>query len=439
MAVVGAPAPVLAADPTYFADVLPLVRDRCLPCHDVGGVAALDLVDVDVASPFAGRMAQQTAAGLMPPFPPDPACADYREHAARSLTPAEIDLVRAWADAGAPAGDPTDALPPRLPPPDPLGPPDDLLTPDSAFVFDADDPDIYWCTRFDPDLDDPRHVVAAHVHPDNDALVHHVIVFRERGGAQRDPVGSPGFPCPGAPEDGEFLVGWAPGSAPVVLPDGYGLPLGPDDALVMQVHYHAQPGAEPTDRSSVALWYASAPIEREVMVMWTGSFEIFVPPGTSRTVEGECVLPGDDAIELVGIAPHMHRIGTSIRARLDRVDGGESCLVDVPRWDFDWQGSYTYVEPIVARPGDRIHTTCEYQNDGEQTVGWGEGSDDEMCFAFHLVAAPAGFPEHCFATAPDEPVAACGCAGGDGPGAGLFALAGVLVRRRRRRPGAVEG
>ena len=43
----------------------------------------------------------------------------------------------------------------------------------------------------------------------------------------------------------------------------------------------------------------------------------------------------------------MHYVGTSETVRLTR--NGEtdsSCLLNVPRWDFDWQRAYVYDVPI---------------------------------------------------------------------------------------------
>jgi MYXO-CTERM domain-containing protein len=422
-----------AQDPTYYRDVLPIVQTKCAPCHDVGGIAALDLVEQEIATEFASEMATQTGARAMPPFPPDPDCADYKEHANRSLPDQDIETIRAWAELGGPPGDPNDAPDPPEPPEDPLGEPDLVLATEDPFFFDNQAEDLYWCFRFDPGLDQTRDLVAATVAPDNENVVHHVIVFREEGGVDRKPLDSPGFECGGAPEDGEFLMGWAPGTQPMKLPDGYGVELGDDDALIMQVHYHRYPGALPTDHSQVKLWFAEQPAAKKVRVVWTGSFEILVPPGLKQTVESTCTVPESAApIELLSIAPHMHQVGQSFSSRIERADGSEQCLIDIPEWDFEWQGGYTFADSITLQPGDVLHTACTYQNFGDSTVSWGEGSDDEMCFQFNFVVADDEMPEFCFDQ--DEPPqkGGCGCATDQNQGAfALFGLIGLLSLRRR--------
>jgi MYXO-CTERM domain-containing protein len=423
-------------DPTYYRDVLPIVHTKCSPCHAEGGIAALDLVELEVATDFAAVMAAKTQARQMPPFPPDPACADYREATLRTLSEDQLETLQNWADAGAPAGDPDDAPPVPMPPDDGLGEPDLVLENDEPFYFNNQADDVYWCFRFDPGFDAPRDIVAAAVAPENLSIVHHVIVFREPEGVDRKPLGTPGFACGGAPADGEFLIGWAPGTAPARLPEGYGIRLAEDDALIMQVHYHAYPGALPTDRTRVQLWLADQPVAKPVEVVWTGSFDILVPPGLSQTAQGACRVPEDaDPVELLAVAPHMHRSGTAFRSHVERTDGSETCLVDIPSWQFDWQGAYNFVQPVILQPGDVLHTACDFHNRGDDTISWGEGSDDEMCFQFNFVVQTEDIPELCFDTV-EEPPSGCGCASGPAgrggtPSAVLLVLG--LVRWRRRR------
>ena len=67
------------------------------------------------------------------------------------------------------------------------------------------------------------------------------------------------------------------------------------------------------------------------------------------------------------------------------------CLVDVPDWDFHWQGTYTYKTPVALPFGTRIDLSAHYDNSSEnhhnpndppKDVRWGEGTADEMCIAF---------------------------------------------------------
>jgi hypothetical protein len=89
-------------------------------------------------------------------------------------------------------------------------------------------------------------------------------------------------------------------------------------------------------------------------------------------------------VTIVAAFPHMHQLGTSMRA--DVVSN--SCLLDVPRWDFGWQETYSYMQPVVVPGGATVALQCQYDSTGRDGVTtFGEGSFDEMC-AIQFMALP---------------------------------------------------
>jgi hypothetical protein len=78
----------------------------------------------------------------------------------------------------------------------------------------------------------------------------------------------------------------------------------------------------------------------------------------------------------------------SAAGRAARADGSQECLLSIPRWDFNWQSSYSFAEPIEFHPGDQLHLECEWNNEaGAETVNWGDGTADEMCLGVYYVTA----------------------------------------------------
>jgi hypothetical protein len=69
----------------------------------------------------------------------------------------------------------------------------------------------------------------------------------------------------------------------------------------------------------------------------------------------------------------------------------------VPRWEPDWQGSYTFVDPIPLQPDDELAVHCVFDNVADRQplmngrrmpphdVSYGPGATDEMCLAFFYV------------------------------------------------------
>ena len=115
-----------------------------------------------------------------------------------------------------------------------------------------------------------------------------------------------------------------------------------------------------------------------------GNNSFTLPIGaTAYPVVGKCASP--KPLDVFALFPHMHRLGTSMR--LDLLRGDEtSCLMRVPRWDFNWQQLYLYDEPVDLQNSDVLKSTCTYDTTSRTTpTYWGEGTDDEMCiFALYF-------------------------------------------------------
>ena len=102
-------------------------------------------------------------------------------------------------------------------------------------------------------------------------------------------------------------------------------------------------------------------------------------------------------LDVVGVLPHMHLLGKEIR--MDRVSpsGEVTPMVRIDNWDFDWQSTYYYVEPVPLHAEDRLEVVAIYDNssgnpnnpnDPPIPVSWGERTEDEMCIVFFLVEVP---------------------------------------------------
>lgn len=62
--------------------------------------------------------------------------------------------------------------------------------------------------------------------------------------------------------------------------------------------------------------------------------------------------------------PHMHTPSTKIETSSD---GGETwrTLIDIPRWDWHWEGEYTLSEGIPVAADDSIRLSCSFDNGTE--------------------------------------------------------------------------
>lgn len=399
----GAEDPTGGAAVTYHRDIKPILDRSCAGCHAPGNIAPFSLQTYEESRTFAPALAAAVMDGSMPPWPPADTCNTYAHD--RSLPAEQQQLIADWAALGAPEGDPADAGEPEAPPADDFDHDVELALPVAYSPKVA--PDEYRCFVLDWPADQLKYVTGFRATPGEAAIVHHVIAFiippdRTAEFAALDAEDpDPGYLCYGGPggDRPNWLGSWVPGSTAGALPAGSGLRVEPGAKIVVQMHYHTLPGAGP-DRTVLKIRTADA-VERVATVApftnpgWvTGMTPMEIPAGAPEVVKSFSIdlskaLPllaeGNDLdptrpLLLHSAAVHMHTLGVSGSIKVEHAAGGNDCALDIPRWDFNWQGSYQLTAPITVQPGDKLTLECKWDNSaGDAPVYWGEGTGDEMC------------------------------------------------------------
>jgi hypothetical protein len=392
-----------AAGPTYHADVRPLLEEHCTSCHlgNGEGIAPFGLTRYDEVAPLAALLAESTADRRMPPWPPSQECAELGHP--RVLAQADIEVLQAWADAGAPRGDEADYVAIERPEARAMPAPD--LTIDIGADYKPNPPvagsiDDYRCFVVDPQLEEDVWLNTHVTRPSNLQVAHHMLMHAVPGdqlAALRDREGQepgPGYTCFGGPQvpGATLLGGWVPGSVASSHPPGHGIRVPAGSVFVVQMHYNIVSDPDGTDRTAIDLHFTEGPPERELSLSAISEPGLMIPAGATEDVERtEFQLPVD--VDIFGVAPHMHLLGTSTRAYAIDSDGNETCLIDIPKWDFSWQGFYSTVEPIRLKRGSTVVVECTFDNSPEnqpdgrapQDVTWGDGTYDEMCITYFVV------------------------------------------------------
>jgi hypothetical protein len=92
------------------------------------------------------------------------------------------------------------------------------------------------------------------------------------------------------------------------------------------------------------------------------------------------VIPSGAPVTMYSGMLHMHTRGTHANLSIIHADGSKECMLDIPKWDFHWQGSYSFTQPKTFAPDDQLYIECHWDNSGSTTDrNWGEGTADEMC------------------------------------------------------------
>ena len=381
-----------AEAPTFNHDIAPILYRHCTSCHRPGDIAPFPLLTYKDAATRADDIASATKTRYMPPWKPEPNYGDFQ--GVRRLTGTEIATIQSWAKAGAPQGDPSaPPKPPQFTDGWQLGRPDLVLTMPEPFTIPASH-DIYQCFVLPLKLPEDKAVSAVEFRPGNRKILHHSIFFLDTRGAARWKDGGspePGYRCfggPGFPASG-MVGGWTPGATAAKLPSGVVRMLTKGSDLVIQNHYHPM-GRNDTDQSSIALYFSKVPVQKTVFGIPVGTPDLVIPAGEKRyRVATSFVAPID--LDVIGITPHMHLLGSEMNARATLPDGSVEPMIWIRRWDFNWQGQYNYKRLLRLPKGTRIDVESFYDNSTgnprnpnhpPQTVRWGESTTDEMNVVF---------------------------------------------------------
>ncbi|MEM7160231.1 MAG: hypothetical protein AAF799_45755 [Myxococcota bacterium] len=402
------------ASVTYHEHLRPLLDEHCVSCHTPGNIGPFPLTNYDEVFTLREAIVNSVNAGTMPPWLATDDCQPYV--GARSLAAEEIELVQTWLAEGAHEGNPDDYVPVEVPPPPSLSRVDIELTMPQAYTPQAE-PDDYRCFLLEWPETEPTFVTGFEAAPDDLAQVHHIIAFAippeevefyeqldaEEPGEGYTCFGGPGGEVNDPSNVGTWIGSWAPGGAANEFPEGTGLPMAPGSRVVLQVHYNTLAGDGGPDRSGIR-FKVDSEVERPAAVMlwanpeWLAGF-MPIPAGSPDTTHAfqldptefmgfitDGVVPSDQPFEIHSASHHMHTRGSRAHQSIVRGSGSDTCLLELPRWDFDWQTRYRFEEPIVFLPGDELRMECEWNNEGnDQGVNWGDGTGDEMCLGIFYV------------------------------------------------------
>jgi len=386
-----------AATPTFNKDIAPILYQNCATCHRPGEVAPFPLLTYQDAAKRAKLISTVTQRRYMPPWKAEPGYGSFANE--RRLTDTQIGLIRSWAEAGAPEGDPGDKpQPPKYAEGWLGGEPDRVFKLPAKFSLAADGPDRFQCFVLPMNLDRDVYVSASEFRPDNRRVVHHALVYLDTTGAAQKLAAADGsYPCFGGPgfPSATLLGGWAPGAVPGPKDETLSIPVKQSSSLVIQIHYHPS-GKPEQDQSSLGLSFASHPPTKGRTAVILFNPRIDIPGGDSHYVVKTAVeLPRD--VELHGITPHAHYLCKDMKITATLPDGNVTPLIWIKDWDFNWQGGYQYAKPMTLPKGTRIDMEYTYDNSEDNSrnpshppirVRWGEETKDEMAVVFLRIVLP---------------------------------------------------
>ena len=388
----------ISAQTTWSQHIAPILYANCTNCHHTSGIAPFSLMTYADAYANASSIKNDVTNRIMPPWPADPNYKHYVHE--RVLSAADITAIQDWVNNGAAQGNPT------LSPPQPtyilgsqLGTVDLSITIPTYTVSGSGD--VYRDFVIPSGLGISKYITAIEVIPGNPSIVHHVLLFQDSTNvpAQLDAADpGPGYNNAGGTGSNasKFIAGWAPGGQPYYTPVGLGFKLAANTNFVVQLHYpDGSQGQVDSTRINLKLSTAALrdisvyPLLNHFTSMTNGPLSI--PANQVKTFHEQYV-NNITNYSVLNVFPHMHLIGRSFKSWANApVTNDTVRFVDIPSWDFHWQGNYVFPNVVKVLNGSTLHAVATYDNTANnpynpnsppQNVVAGEQTTDEMMLAF---------------------------------------------------------
>ncbi|HUQ89121.1 MAG TPA: hypothetical protein VM096_16300 [Vicinamibacterales bacterium] len=438
--------------PTFNKDVAPILYANCTSCHRPGEIAPMSLLTYKESRPWAKSIATKVADGTMPPWHADPQYGKFVGE--RRLTDAQKQTIAKWVAAGAPEGSAAD-----LPTPPAYSDgwnitPDVVLSMQEDYPIPATGEVAYQYLEVPANFAEDRYISDWEFRPGDRRAVHHMLLYlkapkevaeaqmkrqqqmalqRMFGGAPAANAAAANTPRPVPPfefaccvqiPDGQSggrplppeqrkdlgpnyrprplgmaqgMGGYSPGGSIRHFPEGMGMRIPAGYSLVFQMHYTTY-GKETTDRSKIGLKFTKTAPKTILNTMALINASLSIPAGApDYTIDNAMTFNRETVI--YSLIPHTHVRGTGWHYEAIYPDGRKEVILNVPKYDFNWQHEYVFAQPLRLPAGTKLYAKAWYDNsarnksnpDPTKTVTWGDQTWEEMMYTsitFYMPPAP---------------------------------------------------
>lgn len=391
---------------TYAKDVSRIFQSRCVECHRAGEIGPFAMDNYEDLVGWADMIREVVEQERMPPWFANPDHGKFANDA--RLTKQEKDAILAWVDAGTPMGNPDDLPEPRkFVDGWSIGVPDEVIAmAEKPYDVPADGALPYEHFVVDPGWTEDRWIKACEVRPGARSVVHHVFVLSippdakegKRTVVQTAVVAANAF-------KGGLIAACAPGTPAFTTPPRMARRVPAGSKIVFQIHYTPN-GRPQKDLTRVGFKFCDeSEVEQEILALGAQNFLFRIPANAPDHVIKASYRFDEDKI-LRHMLPHMHLRGKSFQFFARFPDGRRELLLDVPRYDFNWQIQYELAEPILMPKGSVLECIAHYDNssgnpanpDPNTIVRPGQQTWQEMMIGFFSVASLPKDPASASAT-----------------------------------------
>ncbi|MDP3738921.1 MAG: redoxin domain-containing protein [Hyphomonadaceae bacterium] len=362
---------------SYSTTIAPMLEQKCVACHQEGGIAPFAMDSYAKVKGFAPMIREAVRTDRMPPWDVDPHVGKFADD--KSLSPDQIKTLVHWVEAGAPRGEGDDPLArvKHVAPDWPLGKPDVVVNipkytiPASGYV------DYQYPLVANP-LTEGRWLKASTAKVSQRQGVHHILSgFVKEGESNK-----------GMQNWSSSVGGYTVGMESVVNPKGMGTYIPKGGELAFQMHYTPF-GKEAVSAEQIGLYFYKDGEKPDLMMREMPLVDQFIEIPANDPAHKEIAyfnFPKDAILHTAVV--HAHYRGTYSKLEIIDPAGKRETILNVPFYDFNWQRMYQFDKPINIKAGSKVVATYIYDNskrnpanpDPSKKIEWGDQSFEEMFY-----------------------------------------------------------
>ena len=362
---------------SYAETIAPMIEDKCVACHQEGGIAPFGFDGYEKVKQFSGMIREAVRTDRMPPWDVDPHVGNFADD--KSLSGEQIKTLINWIEAGSPRGDGPDRLSAvkHVAKEWPLGKPD-LIVDIPKFTIPATGYVDYQYPTVPNPLTEGKWLKAATAQVSQRQGVHHIL----------SGVIPEGATTKGMQAWGGGVGGYTVGMESTVAPKGIGSWIPAGGQFGYQMHYTPF-GKEAVSAEKIGLYFYKDGEKPELIMRETPLVDQFIDIPANDPAHKEIAyfnFPHDAILHTAVV--HAHYRGTYSKLEVLSPDGKRETILNVPFYDFNWQRMYEFAKPITIKAGSKVIATYVYDNskrnpanpDPNKEIVWGDQSFEEMFY-----------------------------------------------------------
>ena len=377
--------PAIDANLTYHNRISRIVQNNCVDCHRKKGLGPFSLETASDLKSHAGMIKTVVENGSMPPWFAAKSEDEKKDNEKlvwaneRRLSEEDKKDLLNWLASNREIGDSSDAPKPKMYAEQwNIGKPDKEFRLPRKRKIKATGFMDYQYAMVETEFETDKWISAVEIRPTDPKVVHHVLVLIRRPGQRRD-----------RDELDGFFAAYVPGNSFQIFPKGFAKKIPAGSKLIFQLHYTPN-GKATEDQTVMGLKFYDGKPKHRLRVKGIAQKRLSIPARNSNYSREQIHVVGRDA-KLMAFMPHMHLRGKKFKYELvDPKTKKSETILDIPKYDFNWQLVYRLAEPFSIKGGSVLKVTGTFDNseenlanpDPNRTVSWGDQTYDEMLIGY---------------------------------------------------------